>query len=122
MGLGPSSDALLMNVFCNPGVFRDGRVGAMLDVRACTIPNFGFRARVPLANGKFDRTEVDVRLGDLLIEAKLTESDFQKAPKTIVRAYRDFSEVFDEEDLPQTDKDYRSYQLIRNVLAAHASG
>jgi hypothetical protein len=117
-----SSDALLMNVFCNPGVFRDGRVGAMLDVRACTIPNFGFRARVPLANGKFDRTEVDVRLGDLLIEAKLTESDFQKAPKTIVRAYRDFSEVFDEEELPQTDKDYRSYQLIRNVLAAHASG
>jgi hypothetical protein len=117
-----SSDALLMNVFCNPGVFRDGRVGAMLDVRACTIPNFGFRARVPLANGKFDRTEVDVRLGDLLIEAKLTESDFQKAPKTIVRAYRDFSEVFDEEELPQTDKDYRSYQLIRNVLAAQASG
>jgi hypothetical protein len=117
-----SSDALLMNVFCNPGVFRDGRVGAMLDVRACTIPNFGFRARVPLANGKFDRTEVDVRLGDLLIEAKLTESDFQKAPKTIVRAYRDFSEVFDEEELPQTDKNYQSYQLIRNVLAAQASG
>jgi hypothetical protein len=63
-----------------------------------------------------------MRLGDLLIEAKLTECDFQKALKTVVRAYRDFNEVFDGEDLPQTAKDYRSYQLIRNVLAAHASG
>jgi hypothetical protein len=63
-----------------------------------------------------------MRLGHLLIEAKLTESDFQKAPKAVVRAYRDFNEVFDGEDLPQTAKDYRSYQLIRNVLAAYASG
>lgn len=117
-----SSDALLMNVFCYPSVFRDGRVGSMLDVKSPAIPDFGFRARVPLANGKFDRTEVDLRLGDLLIEAKLTESDFQKAPKTAVRAYRDFDEVFDQEDLPQTEREYRSYQLIRNVLAAHASG
>ena len=117
-----SSDALLMNVFCFPGVFRDRRVGSMLDVGPRVIPEFGFRARVPLANGKFDRTEVDLRLGDLLVEAKLTESDFQGAPKTVVRAYRDFNEVFDGEDLPQTEREYRSYQLIRNVLAAHASG
>jgi hypothetical protein len=111
-----------MNVFSYPGVFRDGRVCAMLNVKPRAIPSFGFRARVPLANGKFDRTEVDMRLGDLLIEAKLTESDFQKAPKAAVRAYRDFSEVFDGEDLPQTERDFLSYQLIRNVLAAHASG
>jgi hypothetical protein len=117
-----SSDALLMNVFCCPAVFRDGRVSSMLNVRPLATPEFGFRARVPLANGKFDRTEVDMRLGDLLIEAKLTESDFQRSPKTAVRAYRDFNEVFEDEDLPQTEKDYRSYQLIRNVLAAHASG
>jgi hypothetical protein len=117
-----SSDALLMNVFCYPGVFRDGRVSSMLDVTPGATPDFGFRARVPLANGRFDRTEVDMRLGDLLIEAKLTESDFQHAPKTAVHAYRDFKEVFEAEDLPQTAKDYRSYQLIRNVLAAHASG
>ena len=117
-----SSDALLMNVFCYPGVFRDGRVCSMLNVTPSAIPDFGFRARVPLSNGKFDRTEVDLRLGDLLIEAKLTESDFQHAPKAMVRAYRDFSEVFDGEDLPQTERDFLSYQLIRNVLAAHASG
>jgi hypothetical protein len=117
-----SSDALLMNVFCYPALLRDTRVSSMLDVGARTIPDFGFRARVPLANGNFDRTEVDMRLGDLLVEAKLTESDFQKAPKAVVCDYRDFGEVFEDEDLPQTAKDYRSYQLIRNVLAAQASG
>ncbi len=63
-----SSDALLMNVFCYPGVLKDGRLSSMLDGTPGTIPNFGFRARVPLATGKFDRTEVDMRLGDLLIE------------------------------------------------------
>ena len=117
-----SSDALLMNVFCCPRALSDGYVHSILNVGPGAIPHFGFRARVPLGNGKFDRTEVDLRLGDLLIEAKLTESDFQRAPKSVVRAYRDFSDLFDHEDLPQTVRDYRSYQLIRNVLAAHASG
>ena len=117
-----SSDALLMNAFCHPDVFRDGRVCSMLDVGPGVIPEFGFRARVPLANGRVDRTEVDMRLGDLLIEAKLTESDYQRAPRAVVRAYRDFGEVFEDENLPQTERDSLSYQLIRNVLAAHASG
>jgi hypothetical protein len=34
--------------------------------------------------------------------------------------YRDLSEVFHYEDLPRRDDSYDSYQLIRNVLAAHA--
>lgn len=117
-----SSDALLMNIFCHPGVFRDVRVSSMLGLKPNAISNFGFRARVPLANGKFDRTEVDLRLGNLLIEAKLTENGFQRAPKASVRVYRDFGEVFDADDLPQTESDFLSYQLIRNVLAAQASG
>jgi hypothetical protein len=116
-----SSDALLMNVFCNPSVFRDGRVYSILNVRPGVTPEFGIQARVPLTNGRFDRTEIDMRLGDLLIEAKLTESDFQKAPRATVRAYRDFNEVFDSQDLSQNEHDIFSYQLIRNVLAAHAS-
>jgi hypothetical protein len=96
-------------------------VYSILNAQAGAIPDFGFRARVPMTNGKFDRTEVDMRLADLLIEAKLTESDFQQAPKAVVHGYRDFSEIFDSEDLPQTECDFLSYQLIRNVLAAHAS-
>jgi hypothetical protein len=59
-------------------------------------------------------------LGDVLVEAKLTESDFQSAKKEVLLAYRDFAEVFDGQQLPQTDLRYHSYQLLRNVLAAHA--
>lgn len=115
-----SSDALLMNIFCHPSVWRHGKVPALLGIPPGTSPQFGYRARVPFANGRFDRTEVDVRLGDLLIEAKLTESSFQRAHKELLLQYRDFSQVFDCHQLPQTDTHYFSYQLLRNVLAAYA--
>jgi hypothetical protein len=116
-----SSDALLMNVLCHPGVLREGKVASLLGTGLETSLCFGYKARVPLANGKFDRTEVDLQLGDLLIEAKLTESDFQTAEKRVLLAYRDFSEVFNHQQLAQTDTHYLSYQLLRNVLAAYAS-
>jgi|ERR1022692_2267564 hypothetical protein len=35
-------------------------------------------------------------------------------------AYRDFSDVFDRRQLPQTGDHYLAYQLLRNVLAAYA--
>lgn len=116
-----SSDALLMNVFCYPGVFDDGRVITLLGLESGAVPEFGFKARVPLQEGKFDRTEVDMRLGSLLVEAKLTESDFQSREKGVVESYRDFAEVFERKMLPRSKERYLSYQLIRNVLAAHAN-
>lgn len=61
-----------------------------------------------------------MRVGNLLVEAKLTESDFQRAEKRVLATYCDFHDVFDEEQLPQTDRHYLSYQLLRNVLVAHA--
>jgi len=64
-------------------------------------PVFGWKARVPLKNGHFDRTEVDMRLGSLLVEAKLTEGDFQSKAAAVVESYRDFDEVFDRERLPR---------------------
>ena len=115
-----SSDALLMNIFCHPSVLRDGRVAALLGFEPGMSPCFGYKARVPIANGRFDRTEVDLRLGNLLVEAKLTENDFQSATKKVLLTYRDFSQVFDLQQLPQTGDRYLSYQLLRNVLAAHA--
>ncbi len=116
------SDALLMNVFCYPGALRDGRVYDLLGVERGSVPEFGFKARVPFANGKFDRTEVDMRLGNLLVEAKLTEADFQTREAEMVHAYRDFAQVFERRALPRMDRRYLSYQLIRNVLAAYAMG
>jgi hypothetical protein len=115
-----SSDALLMNIFCHPSVSRDGRIPSLLDGEPGAPAFFGYRAGVPLANGRFDRTEVDLRVGSLLIEAKLTENDFQSADKEVLLEYRDFEDVFDQEQLPQTGDRYFSYQLLRNVLAAHA--
>ena len=115
-----SSDALLMNVFCHPGCLKS--VGSILGVQSHESPLFGFRARVPLANGQSDRTEVDMKLGSLLVESKLTESDFQTKAADVVEHYRDFQQVFDRRMLPKMGKKYSSYQLIRNVLAAHALG
>ena len=116
-----SSDALLMNVFCHPGVLRSARVASMLGLQPKLHPRFGVPARVPLVSGKLDRTEIDLRIGGLLVEAKLTERGFQRAKRTSVLRYRDFQEVFDEDRLPRTGEYFHCYQLVRNVLAAHAS-
>ena len=116
-----SSDALLMNIFCCPYVADDPRVLGLLGIEAAELPQFGWRARVPLTNGLADRTEVDMKLGNMLFEAKLTESDFQTCAPAVVRGYRDFEEVFDATDLPHDGTRLLSYQLIRNVLAAYAS-
>ena len=166
-----SSDALLMNVFCTPAVSAHPAILRMLAVDAGQEPLFGWKAKVPLKSGLFDRTEVDMRWGGLLVEAKLTESDFQTRSAALVENYRDFEEVFDPELLPRTAiriarrkqaiefpeeftqewekpaqenesiaakfqagiaaradelaptlPGYMGYQLIRNVLAAHAHG
>jgi hypothetical protein len=117
-----SSDALLMNVFCYPGVTRLRAVRALLGSEAEAVPEFGFKPRTPLANGRWDCTEVDMRLGTLLVEAKLTESDFQLADPRLVRRYRGLDEVFDVDELPQRAGKHIGYQLIRGALAAQASG
>jgi hypothetical protein len=158
-----SSDALLMNVFCTPQVAESAAVSDLMGVEAVDSPVFGWKAKVAYRNGHLDRTEVDMRWGTLLVEAKLTEPDFQTATPELVESYRDLEAVFDPAQLPRialaqerrkpaaefpeeyTQEEeyvpaevwrpfvlevppgkrvegYRSYQLIRNVLAAHATG
>jgi hypothetical protein len=48
-----------------------------------------------------DRTEVDLRLDNLFIEAKLTESSFQTATPRVIERYRDLEAVFDINRLPR---------------------
>jgi hypothetical protein len=87
------------------------------------VPLFGFKPEIPLRSGKTDRTEIDMKLGDLLVEAKLTETDFQTAPARMIERYRDLEEVFDSGELTMSGGGIVSgYQLIRGVLAAHATG
>ena len=111
-----------MNIFCHPKALKTGALISLLGTGAGDIPEFGVKARVPLRGGRTDRTEVDMRLGDLLVESKLTETDFQMRDAAVVESYRDLHEVFAVESLPKLDGRYVSYQLIRNVLAAHALG
>ena len=118
-----SSDALLMNVFCYPGLTRRAGVCRLLGVEAGLRPSFGVRARVPLASGRADRTEIDMELGDYVVEAKLTEAGFGQARAALVERYRDFEEVFAVDSLPRTaGGGYAEYQLLRGVLAARARG
>jgi hypothetical protein len=117
-----SSDALLMNVFCYPKVLESQAVRALLNVDAGVSIEFGVKTRVPLKSGRTDQTEVDMRLGDLLVEAKLTESGFQTKRAEVVERYRDLDEVLDKDLLPRGEKGFHSYQLIRNVLGAYATG
>jgi hypothetical protein len=96
-----SSDALLMNVLCAPDVAEAPAVRNALGAGEDAVPVFGWKARVPLKNGRFDRTEVDMRWGGLLVEAKLTEGDFQVCKAAVAEGYRDFGTVFERELLPR---------------------
>ncbi len=90
-----SSDALLMNIFCHPETLRTREVRELLNVSADAEPVFGYKPRIVLMSTHVDCTEVDLKLGDLLVEAKLTEYDFQQAPRRLIDRYARFEQVFD---------------------------
>jgi hypothetical protein len=106
-----SSDALLMNIFCHPEVFNGAtlapQVTTLLGVPLAAPPRFGINPRIPLhPNPKgrtlTDRTEIDMQLGDLFVEAKLTETGFQTARPALIQRYRDLEAVFNLSRLPRT--------------------
>ena len=116
-----SSDALLMNVLCYPGVLGSG-VRALLAIDRDAELRFGHRARVPF-HSRADNTELDLLAGDLIVEAKLTEGDFGARPIEKLDRYRDLHAVFDVAALPVNHRGLiAGYQLVRNVLAAHHLG
>ena len=47
-----------------------------------------------------DRTEIDLQLGKLFVEAKLTESNYQTASPRLIERYRDLETIFAVERLP----------------------
>ena len=120
-----SSDALLMNLFCYPGVLRRPALCALLGVAPGVRPRFGARPEIALRPGCRslpDRTEVDLLLGDLLIEAKLTETGFGQARPALLTRYLAFETVFDPEELCRTASgSFAHYQLLRGALAAEGT-
>ncbi len=116
-----SSDALLMSVFCHPQAFGTGScLRVLLGTHAPERLQFGYKPRIPLKNNHVERTEIDLKIGSLLIEAKLTEPGFQTAPRSRVENYRDAAAVFDLDALAAREHCVLHYQLIRGVLAASA--
>jgi hypothetical protein len=109
-----------MNIFCHPGVRCSTAVLGLLGVNESAVPIFGWRARVPLGEDKFDRTEVDMKFGSLLVESKLTEASFETCSIDSMRRYPHFAEIFRLAALPRFHREYQCYQLLRNVLAANA--
>jgi hypothetical protein len=121
-----SSDALLMNIFCHPAITGGGAlsscVASLLGIDIASRPRFGIVPGVPLKSGRTDRTEIDLQIGNLFIEAKLTESGFQQAQLKTLERYAHFEAVFDVGRLPwNASGNTAGYQLIRNVLAAYAT-
>jgi hypothetical protein len=112
-----SSDALLMNCFCFPGAAP--RILQALGLpEEASRPDFGFKSKLPLVDGREDATEVDMQIGSVLFEAKLTERDFTTCPRPHVERYRDLETHFDVDRLPTRAGEIAGYQLVRNVLAA----
>jgi hypothetical protein len=112
-----SSDALLMNIFCHPGVFNGDifapAIARLFNIDPAAQPHFGINPGVPLNTTRknlkapkelTDRTEIDLQLNDLFLEAKLTESSFQTAPLRLIERYRDLDAVFDLTRLPRTSR------------------
>lgn len=121
-----SSDALLMSVLCHPRVLKEPSCALrrLLGLHNPRRLQFGYTPRIPLNAGHIERTEVDLRIedadGDLLLEAKLTESDFQTTKRPWFERYRDAETVFDIDALPASNGRLLHYQLLRACLCAQA--
>lgn len=112
-----SSDALLMNIFCHPKLTTWTGPLKLLGLDSWSTPEFGWDPKFP--NETTGRsTECDMRVGDVIFEAKLTETDFQSKHIDVVRRYPNVTELFDLSLLSTSDGQVRNYQLIRNIVAA----
>ncbi len=112
-----SSDALLMNIFCYPKINQWKGLKKLLGIDNLSNIEFGWNPFFENEDPKHP-TEIDMKIGNNIFEAKLTENNFTQKEKKIVEKYSDLSKVFDLEKLNIIDNKYESYQLIRNILTA----
>jgi hypothetical protein len=112
-----SSDALLMSIFCHPklncwkGILN---LFGVPDIK----PEFGIKPELRLKSGHGDRTEIDLAFENIIVEAKLTETDFTQKSVSVVKNYTDIEKVFHFNNLPNNGENIFHYQIIRNILAS----
>lgn len=112
-----SSDALLMNIFCYPDMMRWKSLAKLLGIYRIEKPVFGWEADF-INESKGHRTEIDMKIGNHIFEAKLTEPDFTKCSLDKVKGYIDYEKVFDNDKLEKNGY-IEVYQLVRNILTAY---
>lgn len=114
-----SSDALLMNIFAHPEVRNWKPIRDLLSINSDDNIEFGWNP--DHKNEKRKKTEIDVKVGNSIFEAKLTEADFKSQHLNIVLSYVDVEKIIDLKDLTK-DEIVSNYQLIRNLVTAKKYG
>jgi hypothetical protein len=117
-----SSDALLMNVFCHPSSLNNPKLIDLIGVDKMPCASdlvFGWNPFFE-NESRNHPTEVDMKIGQHIFEAKLTENSFTKKNIDVVFRYPYFSDIF-RCDLVKIDQQNRvsGYQLMRNIITAY---
>lgn len=109
-----SSDVLLMNIFCHPDILKWKGVTDLLGVNKNDEIEFGWN---PQFKNEKDghNTEIDMRIGNIIFEAKLTEKDFTAKEFDNVKNYPN-NNCINLEKLKDIKGNITNYQLIRNLL------
>ncbi|MCK9299742.1 MAG: hypothetical protein M0P23_00010 [Bacteroidales bacterium] len=114
-----SSDALLMNFFAHPRIKEWKSLRDLLLFFQSDEIEFGWN---PLFENETTKTEVDMKIGNQIFEAKLTESDFTKKDLEVVLRYANVENIIDLKPFINENNEVINYQLIRNILAAEKYG
>lgn len=110
-----SSDALLMNLFAHPKIKEWKSLRDLISIDQSDNIEFGWN---PVFDNETNhKTEIDMKIGNNIFEAKLTEEDFTLKDLKIVLTYSNVEKIIDLKDLTKNDNVF-NYQLIRNILTA----
>jgi hypothetical protein len=114
-----SSDALLINFFTHPEIKEWKSLRDLISINQSDDIEFGW-------NPEFDneinhKTEIDMKIGNAICEAKLTEKNFTSKRLQIVLGYSNVENIIDLKVLTKNNI-VSNYQLIRNLLTAEKHG
>jgi len=113
-----SSDALLMNIFSYPKVDSWSGIQKLLGIENIKEIEYGFIPNIE-SDESMTKTEIDMKIGNVFFEAKLTEADFtEKDINTLIKKYPEANSVFNLDRMMIKGDVVGNYQLIRNILTA----
>lgn len=115
-----SSDALLINFFAYPKIQTWKSLRDLLLINESDTIEFGWCPNFQNEKRSFT-TEIDMKIGNSIFEAKLTEIDFTQRALDIVLRYSNIDRIIDLQRFIKDDV-VSNYQLIRNLLAAEKHG